>query len=261
MNKSLKIFVACFLGAGIGTLTALQLNGYFWWLGLLAGGLVGYLAYEFKKVLEAIPKAWRAVITWRPNWKNAGMLLLVWILLTPWMILLFGLMGSLSEGLEGFKSMALVICLTTSLVTFFSTIFVFFFKKTATEEIKETLELLWEFNIVFVFLYYLPVWLIKSAISIAPRIPGFLLKMIVVFSTSIVLFVKALLAFVKTLFIMIHSEIRLLCGIDAAIGATIGYFAGNVIIGAIFGGAIGLLNYEILSKRILHLVPSKINNA
>ncbi len=40
-----------------------------------------------------------------------------------------------------------------------------------------------------------------------------------------------------------------------AIGASIGYFSGNALIGALAGGVFGVLNYEILSKRILHLVP------
>lgn len=55
-----KVFIASALGAFIGSLVALQLNAYLWWLGLIAGGLVGYLSYEFKAVLRAIPVAWHA---------------------------------------------------------------------------------------------------------------------------------------------------------------------------------------------------------
>ncbi|OGZ36037.1 MAG: hypothetical protein A2V60_01840 [Candidatus Portnoybacteria bacterium RIFCSPHIGHO2_01_FULL_39_19] len=68
---------------------------------------------------------------------------------------------------------------------------------------------------------------------------------------------KLMTKFIKTIFITIHSEIRLLCGVDAAIGTAIGYFAGNAIIGAIAGGLFGLLNYEVVSRRILRLVPVK----
>ena len=63
--------------------------------------------------------------------------------------------------------------------------------------------------------------------------------------------------FVKTVFILIHSEERLLCMIDAVIGAGIGYSFESALIGALVGGIIGVLNFEILSKRILHLVPAK----
>ena len=64
--------------------------------------------------------------------------------------------------------------------------------------------------------------------------------------------------FVKTVFVLIHSDIRLLCGTDAAIGALIGYFTGNVIIGMLAGGIIGVVNYELISKRLLrlHLKPA-----
>jgi len=66
MNReSGKVFVACALGAFIGALAALELNSYFWWLGLIVGGLVGYLTYEFKEVIEAVRQAWKAVVSWR----------------------------------------------------------------------------------------------------------------------------------------------------------------------------------------------------
>ena len=61
--------------------------------------------------------------------------------------------------------------------------------------------------------------------------------------------------FFKNVFILIHSEFRLLCGVDAAIGAVIGYFAGYVIVGLIVGGILGVLNYELISRRWLKLVP------
>lgn len=38
-----------------------------------------------------------------------------------------------------------------------------------------------------------------------------------------------------TLLRLIHSEIRLLCGIDAAIGAAAGYYFHNGIVGAMIG--------------------------
>ena len=51
-----RIFLACFFGAFIGTLIAEEL-GYFWILGALSGGLVGYLTYNIREVISAIPKA------------------------------------------------------------------------------------------------------------------------------------------------------------------------------------------------------------
>ncbi|MBU2263363.1 hypothetical protein KJ750_01765, partial [Patescibacteria group bacterium] len=69
MERTLKIFLSCALGAGIGALTALQLNQYFWWIGMLFGGFIGYLSYEIKQVLAAIPLAWQKASRWRPDKK------------------------------------------------------------------------------------------------------------------------------------------------------------------------------------------------
>ena len=66
--------------------------------------------------------------------------------------------------------------------------------------------------------------------------------------------------FARKLFIQIHSEMRLLCMTDAFLGAVVGFFAGSVLLGAISGGLLGLLNYEIVSIRILKLNPRKIKD-
>ena len=58
---------------------------------------------------------------------------------------------------------------------------------------------------------------------------------------------------IVSVFKEIHSDIRLLCACDAALGAAIGYFTGNVILGAIAGGIFGVLNYEIVTKRLLKI--------
>ena len=52
---------------------------------------------------------------------------------------------------------------------------------------------------------------------------------------------------------LIHSDIRLLCGTDAAIGAVVGFLFGYAIVGAIIGGFLGVLNYELVSKRLLRV--------
>lgn len=72
--------------------------------------------------------------------------------------------------------------------------------------------------------------------------------------------VKLLLFSVKfswQLFRLIHSDLRLLCGCDATIGAVIGYAIGNALLGAVAGGLIGWLNYEFVSVRWLKLIPAK----
>jgi hypothetical protein len=63
--------------------------------------------------------------------------------------------------------------------------------------------------------------------------------------------------FFMELFQYIHSDVRLLCGMDAAIGAGVGYFAGDMLIGALFGGAFGLLNYKIVRTYIFKISPQE----
>ena len=59
MSDTGKVFLACALGALVGSLIALQFGPHFWWVGAFAGGFVGYLVYDFPAVLVAIPKAYR----------------------------------------------------------------------------------------------------------------------------------------------------------------------------------------------------------
>ena len=67
MNRTLQIFVACALGAFIGTLVGLQLNQLFWWVGALVGAGVAYIGYNLNKVIATIPIAWRRATSWRPD--------------------------------------------------------------------------------------------------------------------------------------------------------------------------------------------------
>jgi len=61
--------------------------------------------------------------------------------------------------------------------------------------------------------------------------------------------------FSKLLFHLIHSDMRLLYGVDTAIGAAIGFYCGNASLGAIVGGCWAAFNIEIFSIRVLKLIP------
>lgn len=54
-----KIAGACFVGGALCVAVALAVVPVYWWLGLFAGFIGGYFAYDFRKVFAAIPKAWR----------------------------------------------------------------------------------------------------------------------------------------------------------------------------------------------------------
>ena len=71
--------------------------------------------------------------------------------------------------------------------------------------------------------------------------------------------IKSVGFFLWKFFKIIHSDIRLLCLVDAAIGATVGYFYGNPLLGAAIGGPLGWLNFELVSKRWFKFVPMRIS--
>ena len=66
-----KIAGACFIGGALCALVALALSPNFWWLGALAGLSGGYLGYEFRETLRAIPVAWQETTGKGANTFNA----------------------------------------------------------------------------------------------------------------------------------------------------------------------------------------------
>ena len=255
-NRTLKIFMSCALGAGIGALIALQLNHYFWWIGILIGGFIGYISYEFNRVIAAIPLAWRYatknISIWKPyryrpnkqTWKD-GIFSIVYVLqlLISWVVVCIIIGLFLSDGvlLKLLFSMALVACIWSLAIIMIIPIVII--SGEATKDTRQfSMELLIHWNSLSVLCFYFPkmMWCIGKALIVG--MPYFLF---------------AVGRFFKYLFLLIHSDIRLLCGVDAAIGACVGYFAGSVIIGVVAGGVFGVINYELITKRVLGIIPTR----
>lgn len=232
--------MACLLGAGIGALVALQMGRFFWWTGALVGGLTGYLAYDFKEVPMAVSRAWRLASGWRlsERQKQGWMIvfamlfsILSWggaVLLLLWLTSLKSgfLIGDVFGGiLAGFLIWMLVNVIVTEDVDD-KDLLRWFLRNTNPITIC-----FWRFPRGC---WYAAKWLVMIALPIVGR-------------------------FFKELFLLVHSDIRLLCGLDATLGAALGYFAGNAFIGAIAGGLLGVVNFELLSKRVLKVLPIKTN--
>ena len=110
--------------------------------------------------------------------------------------------------------------------------------KETDSELKDFLALLFFTGPIGVLVY----WPLRGLIWSIKKIPRF-----------VILLARC----AKEVFTLIHSELRILCGIDATIGAIVGYIIGNAIIGAFVGGLFGLLNYQIISVRILKIQPAR----
>lgn len=247
MSQGLKVFFACAFGAFVGAFVGLHF-GYLV-LGITVGGIAGYLSYELDKVIAAFPAAWRATTTWRPEkqwWKvyfryvaNRACWLSGIVFMCS--ILLNGLMVCIAQ-VDHTPILPLIAAVAGSSLV----VWVFLISAIATRPPKTISEMelamkrrpasetykmfFWEMprDIVLLFLK-LPRW-----IASGERFVG---------------------KFFSKFFRLIHSEIRLLCLVDASIGALIGYFYGSSLIGTLAGGILGLVNFELLSIRILKLVP------
>jgi hypothetical protein len=118
-------------------------------------------------------------------------------------------------------------------------------------------------NPIAVFIY----WPIRGILKI-PKIIYFLISKVPKATTvtlgALLVVAKFLGRFSKNLFLIIHDDLRLLCAVDAMIGAStcyaLNHFFGYssflaVVTGTISGGLLGVLNYELISKR---WIPSHI---
>ncbi len=251
-RESGKIFISCAMGAGIGTLVSLELAPFLWWVGLIVGGLTGYLSYDWAQVKAAVPRAWKATSGWRPPenyWRNLWRMcvfVLVWL---SWAVLIlvpcafyfwkddwrffkspeenFSIVnviaGSLFQAVGIGTNLCILLAFAFSLagltVPAFEAAEPRWYPKTSSRELLRT--------------YSSPCVLYRNVPRIACAAPGFVAS------------------FARELFVRIHSERRLLCGVDACLGAGIGYVTGSVIVGALVGGVLGVINYELVTLRWL----------
>lgn len=267
MNRSLKIGLACAFGAFIGSIVALELNQYWWWLGLLAGGGFGYLSYEFKTFLWAIPVAWNSVIHWhldRKFWKNFVYFFMCQTSVYSTAFLAFAFLmyiASLPEdqGTDFFLFTIKFILPFPLLIM--AIVFAIHFSYGTEEDIQknrvEIKNFLTRANPFIVYFYYVPKYVSMAIWFVVRHIPSLFASIGRGFAKIGLAFPK-LFKFVWTVFKFIHSEERVLCAFDAAVGAGIGFAYHNALVGMLAGGIFGVLNYEILSKRVFKLAPEKI---
>ncbi len=281
-RQSWSIAFACFLGAFVGTLVALNIaerfeyGRYFWGIGALLGGIVAYFAVDFRYFCAGVAHSYRKTIAWRPYrlwWRAFGVSFVAFLTMASTaltvMILLFAVSGSL--------------VLLTTLVTIPGALWVGCFslafcllgisyfevgrynrtfeawEKSLHESIEENHSLIRKLNpiagLIFVVLAVvgLGIGVVRGICYAAISSP----KAAVVVGSVLKAARKRLLQFVAGVFFYVHSERRTLCFVDATLGAAIGYSFGSAIIGAVAGAFLGVLNYELISVRWLKLAPAK----
>lgn len=287
------------VGSLIGSLTALGFNAAFWWIGALIGGLIGYLSYDWKRVIRAIPIAARAAgpifaATLIVMGNNIRSTFCEWFgRPRPFFYLLLLANTALfacwvnplpkEEFLPsiGFSFSFFLIQMELLWVFSIFATFPIFCSQTATKKWREKMNVkiiepwdVWNMtNMGDVIRFYSDsflcflrglLWIVKSCVITVPCFLGRFLFFAAAYFLP---------RFGWKMFLLIHSEERMICGVDAMIGAGIGSRAGpaivrllagetvgipgiaiivcSMLVGALAGGFLGVANYKIITERWL----------
>jgi len=307
-----KIAVACCIGGLLCCAVALMFAPIYWWFGLIAGFAGGYISYEFREVLKAVPVAARMAFNKSSEiykamynsvrnkfsntraWLNDGphpFLFPACLIALPFVLIsahglssdmcldrkntdtTLGLLSTISvSALMIFivcGSLIIVLSLALLLVallgarlrdksywlTFEGTYSAEELAKKGYREVPLNYKHAFKcvglgVGIIVSFLFW-KMW------------PYIIIGIAVAICAVLWTFGRFLWYLVK----LIHSKERVLCGVDGMLGGAVSYiwlaptatsFAGHLVLvafGGLLGAAFGVLNWEIVSKRILKVVP------
>lgn len=242
MQKETKsIGFACALGAFIGALVALELVGNLWFVGVIAGGIVGYIAYNPREVFRSFAQAWH-VVTVLPSNRRKRVLqrtLFASMFMGVCKLVFWGVIfAALSFGILDLDVLVPAAVFLTTLLTAGLVLKALRGRKDYAKTIRGYRDLSHELGPVVVLAT------IAKALWETLR--------------ALLWLVSKLPAVGKQTFIYIHSSQRTLCFVDATLGATAGYILGSALIGAGVGLVLGVINYELVSIRILKLAPRRL---
>ncbi len=278
-NTSFKVFMATALGAFIGSVLVIQLAPMYWWVGMLVGAIIGYIAFDPMGILRMMPEAWintRSILT--KSFPALARELLTLIATLIFLIVhlvrvVFWLSVATLSGATWAVLLALAICMVfrheTSLrlvdsgvvenavlILALGAVVAMIFalnedtmRRTLNDDEpldtrQVCLNIFRQYNLPSVLIRYLPSTLL------------WVVKLLWWSITGLVAGIVFLATFFWVLFKLIHSDLRLLCFFDAAIGTFIGSSTHNPLVGMLIGGLVGVLNYELISKRWLKIVPA-----
>jgi len=274
MSSKFKILLSCLIGSGIGTFIALSVNSWFWWTGCLAGGLIGYLSFNFKNVIRAIPNAYKAIDNRKADLLEAVLILVFFSLPIGYAIIFnylvesfLPVMGMKIIFLEGlcyiFLSMG-ALAIVEKLLKDGLDIEIFG-SRTQSRHLMRFIFICSPLGLaleIIVFLAFFVYYLYYALYNLFYGIYIFVKYLILGVLSMPIICWKIL----KQLFLLIHSEIRLLCAIDSLVGVVAGYIISQayslnlltgVMIGMAVGALLGLANYQIFSVWILKLAPKR----
>jgi len=288
-----KIAIACFVGAAIGTVIALSVAPLFWWLGMLAGFGAGYLCYDLKEVREKAPIAWTAArkgSRYSLDWlKRPHPFLCLYLMTIPALVSVSVKLLPWREDLL-FREKIVFAFILGAISTFMITMIVAILVEKEAERKRcfwqPSLSRIWtnkeitamiekgytqicpNYRNIYGLLLTGLKHLVWGAIENTPKVlKGIGIELFYILRFLLWDLWVFMARFFWILLKLIHSQKRVLCGIDSAIGVFVTYLLLGtkavtpgqqvmvVICGGIIGAVVGVLNYEIISKRLLHLAP------
>lgn len=222
-----------FIWGVIGTFIALEIWQPLFWVGSLVGFLGGYISMDFRRVLKAVPEAFKVAKEFLPEFHTVK----------------FGFVGGLLGGFIGLNYgwIAGVSAYAYShsvfnffLAWFIANIFVFGlgFVSIMLAAWERDDEFDWGFEREFLADACRAVFLPNVLFRVLPK---YVLRPVWKFCVK----------FAVTLFRLIHSTDAMIAGSYVAFGVMIGWFAGSVLVGGIVSGLFGeFLGRSVIAPRL-----------
>lgn len=252
MSKNFERIFLSFLLSFAGSIIARQL-GALWWAGLIAGFVTGYIGYDVRGLIRAIPIAFSRASD-RPV---SSVKIKDWIAnLAHCTFYTFGagasaiftactLISLFALGTSGFYDILPWIGIT-SLLSSVALIFVSW--STASNPEHRALHV--------AFMSHGILWL--HPITFALRtVPIFIFHVLQAIAWVTEEGSELACCFIRQLFLLVHSHKRVLFGIDVAIGVAIGHYTNNAILGGLAGMAWWIFDWHVVSLRYLKLEEAK----
>jgi hypothetical protein len=255
MNRTLSFLFAAALGATLGALISLEFapllglsGGLAATLGVIVGGLTGYIAVDFRQFCLGVLEAGRVAYTLpagyvRDHWNSSRNFKLIWMYTSLFVAIVFfdavllvvTFAGILTADITALAPGALFVPLPAAAVGFLLGLLVShsYIWRDEQRGMCDEQHVAEAKNSFVTILPHKVIWFILT--------------------TFVPWLVRQTGVFGKTIFIAVHSERRMLCCFDATLGTLVGYYAGSWPAGTVAGLAFALVSYELVSKRLLKL--------
>lgn len=246
-----QVYLALFGGGTIGLSLALHLGWSFAWVGALLGGLLAYIVCDYQAVLHTIPVAWRQAVRRRNRMRlrvfarNFLTATILYSSFWPIGVVLLYYVAEMSF-LRSLMTFTIALSCASVLLACLA-----YSPRRPVKGSKDFAKECRRFHLLWVYGYFIP-WLIGQAVWQTVR---FVPRFAVGIMDAIVAAVIVCARFIRHLFVLIHSELRLMCLVDTALGVLIGYPFGHPIAGGIAAVCLGAVNHYLIARRWLGVTP------